>query len=62
MAKNVTKITDDGILAFFHHLTGTKTSQNETIQFWTFWTFLLKPPQPFTGLFAHMRGPRDFMG
>ena len=21
------------------------------IQFWTFWTFLLKPPQPFAGLF-----------
>ena len=21
------------------------------IQFWAFWTFLLKPPQPFTGLF-----------
>ena len=20
------------------------------IQFWTFWTFLLKPPQPFVGL------------
>ena len=20
------------------------------IQFWTFWTFLLKPPQPFAGL------------
>ena len=21
------------------------------IQFWAFWTFLLKPPQPFTGIF-----------
>ena len=21
------------------------------IQFWIFWTFLLKPPQPFAGLF-----------
>ena len=25
----------------------------EIIQFWTFWTFLLKPLQPFTGLFIY---------
>ena len=26
------------------------------IQLWTFWTFLLKPPQPLMGLFFHSLG------
>ena len=27
----------------------------EIIQLWTFWTFLLKPPQPFIGLFLDVK-------